>query len=40
VPRRSPIEKPAEVRRAIKRALKVVKEKKVPALVDVIAEPR
>lgn len=35
-----PIARPAEVRPAIERALKFVKEKKLPALVDVIAEPR
>jgi thiamine pyrophosphate-dependent acetolactate synthase large subunit-like protein len=35
-----PIVNPAEVRPAIERALKFVKEKKLPALVDVIAEPR
>ena len=35
-----PIEKPSDVRPAIERALKFVKEKKLPALVDVISEPR
>jgi thiamine pyrophosphate-dependent acetolactate synthase large subunit-like protein len=35
-----PIEKPADVGLAIERALKYVKEKKLPALVDVVAEPR
>lgn len=35
-----PIANPAEVRPAIERALKFVKEKKLPALVDVISEPR
>jgi acetolactate synthase-1/2/3 large subunit len=35
-----PIANPAEVRPAIERALKFVQEKKLPALVDVIAEPR
>ena len=35
-----PIARPADVRPAIERALKFVKEKKLPALVDVIAEPR
>jgi acetolactate synthase-1/2/3 large subunit len=35
-----PIANPAEVRPAIERALKFVREKKLPALVDVIAEPR
>ncbi len=35
-----PIARPAEVRPAIERALKFVQEKKLPALVDVIAEPR
>ncbi|HEY3304669.1 MAG TPA: thiamine pyrophosphate-dependent enzyme [Candidatus Binatia bacterium] len=35
-----PIANPADVRPAIERALKFVKEKKLPALVDVIAEPR
>jgi hypothetical protein len=31
---------PADVGLAIERALKYVKEKKLPALVDVVAEPR
>jgi acetolactate synthase I/II/III large subunit len=35
-----PIARPADVRPAIERALNFVKEKKLPALVDVIAEPR
>src|SRR5581483_6556382 len=35
-----PISKPSEVRPAIERALKIVQEKKLPALVDVISEPR
>ncbi|MCZ6624777.1 MAG: thiamine pyrophosphate-binding protein [Deltaproteobacteria bacterium] len=35
-----PIEGPADLRPALRRALKVVKEKKLPALVDVVAEPR
>ncbi|MBI2988310.1 MAG: thiamine pyrophosphate-binding protein [Deltaproteobacteria bacterium] len=35
-----PIRNPADLRPALQRALKVVKEKKLPALVDVIAEPR
>lgn len=35
-----PIARPADVRPAIERALKFVQEKKLPALVDVIAEPR
>ncbi len=35
-----PVEKPAELRPAIERALKFVKEKKLPALVDIVAEPR
>ncbi|MEK7783087.1 MAG: thiamine pyrophosphate-dependent enzyme, partial [Candidatus Binatota bacterium] len=35
-----PIYRPADLRPALERALKVVKEKKLPALVDVIAEPR
>ena len=35
-----PIDRPANVRPAIARALKVVKEKKLPALVDVVCEPR
>jgi acetolactate synthase-1/2/3 large subunit len=35
-----PIARPAEVRPAIERALRFVQEKKLPALVDVIAEPR
>ncbi|HEX9445677.1 MAG TPA: thiamine pyrophosphate-dependent enzyme, partial [Candidatus Binatia bacterium] len=35
-----PVQNPAEVRPAIERALKIVREKKLPALVDVISEPR
>jgi thiamine pyrophosphate-dependent acetolactate synthase large subunit-like protein len=35
-----PIEKPSDVRPAIERALKFVKEKNLPALVDVVSEPR
>ena len=35
-----PIEKPSDVRPAIERALKFVKEKKLPALVDIISEAR
>lgn len=35
-----PIRNPADLRPAIERALKVVKEKKLPALVDVVCEPR
>lgn len=35
-----PIEPPADLRPAIERALKVVNEKKLPALVDVVSEPR
>ena len=35
-----PIHNPADLRPALQRALKVVKEKKLPALVDVIAEVR
>lgn len=35
-----PIEGPADLRPALRRAFKVVKEKKLPALVDVVAEPR
>ncbi len=35
-----PIARPSEVQPAIERALKVVKEKKLPALVDVVCEPR
>jgi acetolactate synthase-1/2/3 large subunit len=35
-----PIAKSSEVGPAIARALKVVQEKKLPALVDVISEPR
>jgi acetolactate synthase I/II/III large subunit len=35
-----PIARPAEVRPAIERAIKYVQEKKLPALVDVISEPR
>jgi len=35
-----PITKTSEVGPAIARALKIVQEKKLPALVDVISEPR
>ena len=35
-----PIERPADLRPALERALKFVKEKRLPALVDVISEPR
>ena len=35
-----PIQRPADLRPALERALKVVKEKKLPVLVDVISEPR
>ncbi|MGH7774624.1 MAG: thiamine pyrophosphate-binding protein [Candidatus Binatia bacterium] len=35
-----PIQRTADLRPALERALKVVKEKKLPALVDVVAEPR
>jgi len=35
-----PIANPAEVRPAIERALRFVQEKKLPALVDVVSEPR
>jgi thiamine pyrophosphate-dependent acetolactate synthase large subunit-like protein len=35
-----PITRPADVRPAIERAIKHVQEKKLPALVDVISEPR
>jgi thiamine pyrophosphate-dependent acetolactate synthase large subunit-like protein len=35
-----PISKPSEVRPAIERALRIVQEKRLPALVDVISEPR
>ncbi|HEU4342491.1 MAG TPA: thiamine pyrophosphate-dependent enzyme [Candidatus Binatia bacterium] len=35
-----PIRKPAELRPALERALRFVKEKRLPALVDVISEPR
>jgi acetolactate synthase-1/2/3 large subunit len=35
-----PVEKPADLRPAIERALKFVKERKLPALVDVVTEPR
>ncbi len=34
------IQRTADLRPALERALKVVKEKKLPALVDVVAEPR
>jgi len=35
-----PVRSSAELRPALERALKVVKEKKLPALVDVVADPR
>jgi thiamine pyrophosphate-dependent acetolactate synthase large subunit-like protein len=35
-----PIRRPEDLRPALQRALKVVKEKRLPALVDVISEPR
>jgi len=35
-----PIQRPEDLRPALQRALKVVKEKGLPALVDVISEPR
>jgi thiamine pyrophosphate-dependent acetolactate synthase large subunit-like protein len=35
-----PVRNPADLRPALERALKYVKEKKLPYLVDVIAEPR
>lgn len=35
-----PIQRPAELRPALERALRFVKEKRLPALVDVISEPR
>ena len=35
-----PISRPEEVRPALQKALAVVKEKKLPALVDVISAPR
>lgn len=35
-----PIQRPADLRPAIERALKYVKEKKLPAFVDAIAQPR
>ena len=35
-----PIRRPEELRPALERALKVVKEKRLPALVDVVSEPR
>jgi hypothetical protein len=35
-----PVERTADLRPAIERALKVVREKKLPALVDVVSEPR
>jgi hypothetical protein len=34
------VERTADLRPAIERALKVVREKKLPALVDVVSEPR
>ena len=34
-----PIEKPSEMRPAVERALKFVKEKNLPTLVDVVSEP-
>ena len=40
VHREGPIDKPSEIRPAIERALKFVKEKNLPALVDAVAEPR
>jgi len=35
-----PLERSSDLRPALERALKVVKEKKLPALVDVVSEPR
>ncbi len=35
-----PVLRPGDLRPALQRALKVVKEKKLPALVDVVSEPR
>ncbi len=35
-----PVQRPQDLRPALERALKVVKEKRLPALVDVISEPR
>ncbi len=35
-----PIHKPADLQPALERALKFVKEKRLPALVDIISEPR
>jgi len=35
-----PILRPEDLRPALQRALKIVKEKRVPALVDVVTEPR
>jgi acetolactate synthase I/II/III large subunit len=35
-----PVRRTADLRPAIERALKYVKEKQLPALVDVISEPR
>jgi len=35
-----PVRSSAELRPALERALKIVKEKKLPALVDVISDPR
>jgi thiamine pyrophosphate-dependent acetolactate synthase large subunit-like protein len=35
-----PIQRPEDLRPALQRALKVVKEKRLPALVDVILEAR
>ena len=35
-----PVHRPQNLRPALERALKVVKEKQLPALVDVVSEPR
>ena len=37
---RGPVRNPADLRPALERGLKYVKEKQLPYLVDVIAEPR
>jgi hypothetical protein len=35
-----PVRNPADLRPAVERGVKYIKEKKLPYLVDVIAEPR
>lgn len=37
---KGPIEDPKEIRGALERAVKIVREKRIPALVDVITQPR